>query len=296
MPTLVENYIIDFNSGKRFKSPAVGLVIDKRIDPQAVNALAKEFANASKEVREDIAKLLVNIAFQLSDFYPNEIVIEDSKIIEILVNQGFAKNDLAMSKLVDILRTVCTEESLQKHNKKFAIEIEKTPNDSLFLLIAKAKTFEANVTIKRLSEDPTWKNDEYLKIAQAALGNIGTEDIYIKGARDASDANDGEALADALKLLGFIGTRRSLLTVASYMRTPVNEEGPRFKRSVRLRAIEALRYNFPSALALNPQLTNQKGYDAAEKFVTEKLGYVFEGPPPEFFTNQPFPVPMPPRQ
>jgi hypothetical protein len=297
MPTVVENYIKEFEAGKNFKSPAVGLIVNKRIDSQAVNALRKEFATASREVRVDIANLFVNIGFQLSDLYPQEVVIQDSKIIEILVTEGFAKNDLAMSNIVDVLRVVCTEESLQKQNKKLAVELEKSPNDSLFLLIAKAKTIEANSTINRLIENPRWQKDQYVNIAQAALGDTEIENSYIKRARDASDANNGQALADALKLLGFIGTRRSLLTIASYLRTPVNVQRARFNRSVRLNALDALHYNFPAAIVLSSDMISyQKDYDAAEKFVTEKLGYVFEGPSPEFFTNQPFPVPMPPRQ
>jgi hypothetical protein len=272
-------------------------VNNKKIDSQALNALRKELATAQPEVRENIANLLANIGFQLSDLYPQEVIIEDTKIIEILATEGFAKDDRGTSKSIDILRFNCTEEALRIQNPKFVAQLEKSPSYSLFLLVAKAKAIEANATIKRLINDPRWEKDEDFNVAQAALGNTEVEDIFIKNARKASDAKKGEELAEALRLLGLIGTRRSMLAIASYVRTPVNEERPRFKRSVRLKALDALRYNFPAALVLSgDSISSQKDYDAAEKFITEKLGYVFKGPPPAFFTNQPFPIPMPPRQ
>jgi hypothetical protein len=297
MPTVAENYIAEFEAGKRFSYPATGLVSNKKMDASAVEILRKKLPISTPQVREDIVQLLADVGFQLSEQHSSRVVIDDPKIIAILANEAFTKHDVGMYASVDILRSKCTEESLRLHNRNYVEALEKLPSGSLLLLIAKAKALEANITIKRLIDDPSWKNEQYLKIAQAALGDTVVEDIFIKKAKDASEANKGQELAEALRLLGLIGTRRSLLTVASYMRTPVNEERPRFKRSVRLKAIEALKYNYPGALVLNYQgIDSQKDYDAAEKFITEKLGYVFEGPPPAFFTNQPFPVPMPPRQ
>jgi hypothetical protein len=51
MPAVVENYIKDFEAGKSFRSPAKGLVNNKKIDSQALNALRKELATAQPEVR-----------------------------------------------------------------------------------------------------------------------------------------------------------------------------------------------------------------------------------------------------
>jgi hypothetical protein len=298
MPTVVENYITEFEAEKRFRAPALGLVSNKKLDPTAAIELRKKMLTASPQVRENLVKLLEDVGFQLDELYPpSKVVIRDSNIIEILATEGFTKDDIGMSTSANVLRIRCEEESLRKHNKQFAIALEKSPSGTLFLLVAKAKALEANATIKRFADDAEWKDEEEFKVAQAALGDTRVEDNFIKDALTASNAKDGTALADALRKLGLIGTRRSLLTIASYMRTPLNVERTRFARSVRLNAIAALKYNFPAALVLNDEgVTSQKDYDAAEKFVTQKLGYVFEGPAPEFFTNQPFPVPMPPRK
>lgn len=280
------DYIELFRNNKNYSGNPVSIVIDYKIDANALLVLRKGLASENSETRVKIVNLLKDIDDQTVQKPTN--VLKTEQIIEILSVEGLSKYDAARNASINILINWCTQEMLEKYNKYYAKTLETAPGESLFLLIAKAKTIQAKTTVNNLLKTERWKSDPYAEIAAAALGDTKIEDKYIAMAHKATD---GENLADALSNLKSIGTRRSLQVVASFLRSPF-VSGP-LKISLRMNALEALSYNFLNEPVLRSyNINSQDDYLAAEKFCEETLGVRFEGPLPPFYVDTPLPTPL----
>lgn len=215
--------------------------------------------------------------------------MKDPSIIETLATEGIIKNDSASDNAIRLLLNNCTQETLEKYNKNYVEILKKSPSEDLFLLIAKAKTMEAKPIVEELLKTEKWKDNTSAEIAAAALGNKKIEDEYIGFAKDATT---GDELRNALGLLKYIGTRRSLQTAASFLRSPL-VIGP-LKVSLRLKAIEALFFNNYDKDFLNSGgIHTQEDYARVEQFAADTLDVHFEGPLPPFYRDRPLPMPLP---
>jgi hypothetical protein len=278
--------------------------------------LTKELAAGTPKVRENIVRLLEKIGLDLDLPVPNKFpIIRDRSVIRSLLVEGFAKDDSASSAAAGILRHRCKPSDLAAFNDIYIESLRQANGDYLYLA-AKAKTMQAAPFVDNLARLPEWQAHEngftIVKIAQAALGNTVVEDEFIRATYDAEQnappaprnrfydagaAKDGRAVAERLSSLGLIGTRRSLLVVCTYLRSPLKTYVPNIKeRSIRYDALDALRYNFPDERVLY-RPTKSAEWAEAELFCSQNLGAVFEGPTPDLPPDRLYPrhSPSPPQ-
>ncbi len=305
MAKTAQDYIDAFRRGEDFSRPVEGLVRNYQVNRVALPVLTKELAAGTPEVREKLVRLLEEMALEANVPAPGKLpVIQDPAIIKALLTEGLAKDDAASDAVV---RTLCNEArpaDLAKYHDVYMKILAGPQATSVLYLVAKAKVLQARGLVEKMAASPEFKDLEGVKIAQAALGNTSVEDTFIAAAREAEkkappapknrfydvgDARDGEALVEQLKLLGMIGTRRSLLAVCSYARSPLKTYLPDYwERSVRKDAFRAIAYNFPDERVLT-NTNESKDYAAAERFCTEHLGATFEGPTPDLPRDMAYP-------
>lgn len=302
VPKKARDYVVEFRRGAGFDSnePLSGLVVNRRIEKSELALLRRELDAGVPEVRQNIVKLLEKIGLALDPAPPGKIsIIRDHSIIRTLLTEGFAKDDAAASTAAVILRERCAPADLAAFSDLYVKSLKQQKGDYLYLA-AKAKSMQARLFVEDMAKSPAWtkypERVEVVRIAQAALGNSAVENEFIEATLDAEmnapaaptnpffsvgAAKDGSNVAAQLGLLGFIGTKRSLLSVCKYLRSPLKSYVPNVsERSIRYDALDAIRYNFPDELVLyNPTTLGE--WAAAERFCTENIGAVFEGPTPD---------------
>jgi len=277
----------------------------------AMSPLTKELATGSADVRVNIVGRLEKLGLEMNAPAPDKFaVIRDHSITRALVVDGFAKDDAAADRAAQILIDHCTPSDLAAFSQIYTASLRQSKGDYL-QIAAKAKTVEARRFVEKMALQAKWRDEperrHAIRLAQAALGNTRIENEFIDAAvqaeRSAPPAprnrfynvgatRDGTELAKRLEPLGRIGTRRSLLAVCSYLRSPLKSYVPDVsERSVRYAALDALLYNYPDERILHgPQ--DLAGWSAAEQFCTRKLGAVFNGPTPDLPPDQPYPTRM----
>ena len=305
MVKTAQNYIDAFRRGEDFSRPVEGLVRNYQVNKVALSVLTKELATGTPEVREKLVRLLEEMALEANAPDPTKFpVVQDPSIIKALLTEGFAKDDAGMDAAEMVLRHEVRPTDLAKYQDIYIKILGGPQAISVLYLVAKAKVLQARNLVEKMAASPQFQDRQSVRIAQAALGNTTVEDTFIAATREAEknappapknrfydvgDAKDGKALVEQLKLLGMIGTRRSLLVACSYARSPLKTYLPdHWERSVRLDALGAIAYNFPDARVL-VGIDNLQGYAAAERFCTEHLGSVFEGPTPNLPGDMAYP-------
>jgi hypothetical protein len=310
---LAQRYIIQFRGGVNFNSsdPVSNFVVGGRIDKVALSMLAKELAQGTEPVRVNVVKLLEQIGLALDTPRDDKFrIIRDHDVMRILIVEGVAKRDAAKEEALDILRHSCKPSDLAAFHDIYLKSLEQPKGEYLFLA-AKAKTTRARPWVDRIATLPAYRENpdilEVARFAQAALGNTAVEDEYINALHEAQKnippapknryydegpAFDGSEVAKRFDALGMIGTRRSLLVACSYLRSTLKSYVPTVSETpVRFAALDAIRYNFPDERVLfEPQNVTQ--WAAAERFCTEHLGAVFDGPTPDLPRHQIFPTRM----
>lgn len=297
MAKTAQDYIDAFRKGEWFSRPTVGLVNHYQVNRAALSVLTKELAMGGSEVREKIVELLVEMALEANVPDPKKFsTIQDKSIIKILLTEGFSKDDLGQGAAEMALRKNVKPADLAAYQDTLIKILAGPDGPAVLYLVAKAKILQAKPLVEKLAALPDFKDEQSVRIAQAALGNIAVEDTFIVAAREAEknappapknrfydvgDAKDGEALVEQLELLGMIGTRRSLQAACSYARSPFKTYLPNhWERSVRRDAFKAVAYNFPEERLL-VDINSLEDYAAAERFCTQHVGAVFEGPTPD---------------
>jgi hypothetical protein len=309
--TTAQQYITQFRSGVAFNSsqPVSGLVIGGRIDKATLSMLAKELAQGPTPVRSSIVALLEQVGLALDPPRDDKFrIIRNHGVIRTLIVEGFAKPDAARLAAANMLRKRCTPSDLAAFNDVYVKSLEQSTGQYLYLA-GKAKTTQARPFVDRIAALPAYReNPDFLDIAritQAALGNTAIEDEYINALREAQKnmppapknqyydegpALDGSAVAKRFEPLGLIGTRRSLLVACSFLRSPLKSYVPTVSEApVRFAALDAIRYNFPDERVLF-EPSNVTEWAAAERFCTEHLGAVFDGPTPDLPRHTIFPT------
>jgi hypothetical protein len=289
MSKSAEEYIAAFKRGENFSPPAKGVFVNGRPDASAVKVLGDELPNANPNVRENIVKLLAEMARSSDPLTPQGAdVIRHQPILDLLAGPGLARPDLGREAAMESLRKYALPRDLARFESQFTNALAEEPTAEAFLLVAKAKSYKAKELIERLIKLPRWQEMDAAKIALAALGSKEDEDKFIIAATAAA-AKDGPAFAEAILPLKLMGTPRSLKFIAEHLRTPlmidIPGHGPgRSVKTARLNVLEALVYNFPDQSVLYPNNINQDSdYRNAERFCTETLGVVYKDPPPPFF-------------
>ncbi len=287
MPRETASRIIEhFRNNQSTHRETDNLVKNGNIDEEALFILREGLARENQEVREKIIDLLKQL-----DKHTNQGTsgtLSNDSIIRALATEGISKDDTASDKAIGILIARCTQKTLEKHNNNYIEALKERPGTYLFLIIAKAKPNKAKPVISELIKTEKWKNNTYAEIAAAALGDKIIEGKYIDAAKNATT---GEQLKSAINNLKYIGTRSSLQTVATFLRTPL-VVGP-LKTSLRLEAIKALRFNYLEEDFLDPwEIESQDDYARVEKFAADVLDVHFSGPLPPFYKDTPLPTPL----
>lgn len=294
-------FIADFRRGEDFHSdsPVAGLISDRRVGHSTLSVLTIELAVGTPQNRLKVVKLLEKIGLELDLPVPAKFpIIRDHAIIRALAVEGFAKDDGVADEAASILRRQCLPSDLAAISNVYIGSLEQSDGDYLYL-VAKAKVTQALPYVERMAQSPEWNEDkedfQIVRIAQAALGNLVVEDAFIQDTIDAAksppaapknrfydvgDAKDGAEIASRLQLLGYIGTKRSLGITCGFLRSPIKSYVRNVReRSIRYDAIDAIRYNFPDErLLYHPRTTAE--WAAAERFCTDNLGVIFDGPTP----------------
>jgi hypothetical protein len=304
MSRTAESYIEAFKRGEKFTEPSEGLVSGGKITFQAVEVLGKALAVEGNDVREQIVALLWDVSKRTNPEHPYEL--RDPEIIALFAGPGLAKPDFAKGNAMGGLLHVMPAQ-LKRYGEAITRALEAEPEENAFLLVAHAKVFQA----KEIVERSAWDSTSFVKearIARAALGNTEVEDEILKEVRRMEEAGDVEALILGTYPLGMrypldtlarIGTRRSLITLAKFMRSPLEREVGHMGmglESIRLYVMDALKIAFPNQadkLLSRYYVESDADYRAVEDFCVRELGVSYEGMPrPEFLTEIAAPTPI----
>jgi hypothetical protein len=316
-----QDYLTFFRQGgEHYDSPPTGLMNGSRPNPAAMKALGAALLTDNEEVRTKIIRLL-----REASYLDNRYELRQPEIIALLVGPGFARPDSARSDAMGLLLRYASASTLARHGAALLKELQQRPDETLFLLIAKAKPKGAWQEVQRLSALPEWSlsgsRGETLRIARAALGDTQLEDEYLDALKRANSRaleegampRSPEFFAPASPLEGkpvilgvgeqglwshlgppmYIGTRRSLQAVCRYLRSPLIIHIPGLEdRSIRLTVMQILSSAFPEQRdLLDPSnVLSDADYLRAEAFCERATGVRYDDlPRPEFFTSRPYP-------
>ncbi|ELX08978.1 hypothetical protein Jab_2c10360 [Janthinobacterium sp. HH01] len=309
-----QSYIAAFRSGENFNpnDSVSGILINHSVSSASLTLVTKELTVGTKEVRVNIVQLLEKLGLEMDTPAPNKLpIIREHAVIRALLIGGFAKDDAAASLAATILTDRCKPSDLAAFGNIYTTSLQQS-NGAYLYVAAKAKTTEARQAVEKMALQPKWRDEpelrEAVRIAQAALGNTQIEDEFINAVIQAEKsappapsnrfynvgaAKDGTELAKRLEPLGLIGTRRSLLVVCNYLRSPLKSYVPNVsEKSVRYAALSALLYNFPDERVLT-EPRDLADWSATEQFCVKNLGAVFDGPTPDIPPDQAYPTMMP---
>lgn len=295
MSKSAEEYVAAFKRGESFVAPSKGVFANGQPDESALQVLDKELATGSPNVRENIVRLLVDMARATDPLTKQGAdVVRHPRVLEILSTAGLAKPDLGREAAMESLRKLAKQQDLARFETQYTNALAEEPTSEAFLLIAKAKSQKAKELIERLIKLGKWQEMEEAKIARAALGSKEDEDQFLAAAA-AAEAQGGEQFAHAIGPLALMGTPRSLRFIAARLRSPLTIDIPghgpgRSIKSVRLNVLDALLYNFPDQPVLYPNNINRDDdYRNAERFCADTFGVTYKDPPPPFlkFANVP---------
>lgn len=316
MHKTARQFISEFRGGADFdaNSSIAGIIRNHQVDNGNLYILKEELAAGTPQVRENIVKLMERIGLELDSPSPDKFpVIRNRAVIKALLIEGFAKDDAASDVAATVLRERCLPSDLAAFGDIYLKSLQGQNGEYLYL-VAKAKTSAARPYVDVLARSEKWQRHEetlrVIRIVQAALGNTEIEDEFIEATAEAErkappapanrfydvgSAKDGKQIAASLATLGLIGTRRSLLTVCAYLRSPMKTYVPNHReRSIRYDALDALRYNYPDERLLYRPTTLDE-WAAAEAFCTRTVGAVFDGPTPDIPPDHVYPAGVSPR-
>src|SRR5262245_32194793 len=186
MSTSAQDYIDAFRRGEDFAPPAKNVFANGQPDESAVKLLGEALAKESPNVRENIVKLLVDMARQTDPLTAKGAdVVRHRRIIEVLAGSGLAQADLGRDAAMEALRKLVTQPDLSRVGEQITMALDKAPTEDAFLLVAKAKPPAAKATVERLIALPRWQNVQAARVANAALGSTASEEPFLRAAADA---------------------------------------------------------------------------------------------------------------
>lgn len=308
MKTDIKTILEQYRSGSHVsRTDSISAIVsNSRVDLGALALVAKDLREADSDVRRELIYYLVEVGQHIDQPAPGkERLLRESSILRVLLTDGFAKNDSASTVAETLLLEASTAGDLASHRGIILNYLKKQRSD-IVMLAAKAKILEARPHLELMIKQKDLDADEKvsLQVALAALGDTKIEEKYLaalekadKGAPpapqnqyyDIGTAKDGSRAAELVKTLGYIGTKRALLVICSYLRSNLKSyKADISEKSVRIDAVAALRYNFPDEIALRPPRKREE-WEAVEKFCAARLGATFIGPTPEMAGDFPYP-------
>lgn len=285
--TTAREAIDGFLAGEDWYGDTAPFLRDGRLDPEALALLAAALRSASGDAREAVAEALVEAA-QAADplFHEGGLVIRDPGAIAALVSGAPAARDGAKEVCYSALLKCVPGALLAPHEDALVAELERHADATLLLVVARLKTDRARPAIDRLlsGPDPSWRQLREGKAALAAYGDRLTE---LAAVIPFVEAQDPVVKSDLAYLLGWMGTPHCLVTLAAALRTPLIHDFGYVRRSCRVEVVAGLRLSFPDEPALfESRFTSDDAYEAAERFVTAKLGVTFPQPRPPFLWKE----------
>jgi HEAT repeat protein len=291
---LAQEQIDRFRAGQAFSGDVQAYLVAGQPDPGALNVFAEALDQEPEAVRVEVANLLISLGRQVDPLKASGgHLIRNPRIIHLLAQKGLSRVGQARDECLGVLVRSAPGALLRDDGPALTETLERFPDNSSLLLVAKAKPEAALPVVKELARSPRWAKSENVPIALAALGEKTVEEKFV---RDFLTTHDPSQKAKLAKSLGYIGTETALRALASQMRTDLVVEMPRVsRRSVRLDILAALSYNFPDKPFLwDNAILDDSGYARVEQFCEETFGTKWQTPRPPFLTIQGFPS-EPPR-
>jgi len=288
--TQAETVLDRLRRGERFRPPAPAL-FPGGLAEKDLDLFAAALETDPAPVREQIVRLLADYAYRSDPlFRSGGQIFRDERIIAILAGQGLAQPGVARDAALEALQTYVAAGLLQPHAATLTANLQRFPDTTALLLIAKVKPAEATTLVTRLLATSHWSKEEATRVAAAALGDRGIEKQFTD---QFVAAQDGEEKSRLAKTLGWIGTPGALAALAGQMRTDAFFEVPMsFRRSVRLDIMAALSYNFPDLVLLyENSVRTDADYARVEQFCEERFATRWDRPRPPFLTILGYPIP-----
>jgi len=293
--TQAELHIERFRRGERFQPPARAFLTGGGVPQEELNVLAYALRTESAPVREEIVRLLADAGYRSDPLFASGgQVIRHPGIIYVLVEYGLAQPDPGRDAALETLQTYVPPDLLAPYGPQLTGDLERTPDSTAFLVIAKGKPPVAVPVVRKLLLMPRWAKQQEARVAAAALGDKGIEKDFVEMFLGAQEAKEKAKLA---RVLGWIGTEDALRALAGQMRTDLIFEVPRaFRRSVRLDIMAALGYNFPALTFLyENSIRNDQDYARVEQFCEQRFQVQWDRPRPPYLKIQGYPIPAPAR-
>ena len=288
-----EKLLEEFRRGAEFSGKAGQLASNGRADRRSISVLAEALRKEPANVREQVVKVLVQLGRETDPLSQSGgQLIRDKEIVKALVSDGLAKTDAARDIALQALQWSVPGGLLEEFGGSLTESLKAAPDETLLLVIAKAKPMWARAVIERLMQHPRWSRAEETRIAKAALGDTALEKEFNQAFLGAEEPREKARLA---QVLGFIGTRAALSTLASEMRTPLVIEMPGvYFKSVRVDIVAALSYNYPElAFLWDNAIQDDSGYEKVERFCEETFGTSWKRSRPPYLTIQGLPSDIP---
>jgi hypothetical protein len=264
---------------------------DHGLAPAAVDVFDESLRAPAEPGRAKMAELLIDAARRADPLYAQGgNLIRDERAVDLLAGPCLLRRDGARVDCLDALLASVPAPLLHQRGALLVESLKRFPDETAFLLVAKAKPEQGAEVVDALARSAEWTDTVAAQIARAALGDRDVERRFVEEFVRESDPRQKEQRA---RWLGYIGTPAAQRTLASEMRSPLVFENPNvLRRSVRLALLEALRQSFavePSLL--ETQIEDDEGYARAERFLERALGVTFESPRPPFLKIEGFPAP-----
>jgi hypothetical protein len=292
----IRELVEKIRAGRTFYGNDVDVLLapNGRLEPATVALLAKGLAEAGSDPRQELALALV-LSAQRADPLRNQgrEAILDQGVVDALAGPGISKTDPAKETCLWALVQSAPPRLVALRGAELLASLKAHPDPTTALAVAKAKPAGALETIDRImKETKVYRESVEFQAARAAVGDSEAEGKYIREFRETSSPKTKTALA---RRLGLIGTPAALKALGEALRSPLIEVGDLRRRSVRVDVLDALRLSFPERTELIWQAyKDDRGYDAAEKFVAETLKVTWPEPRPPFFTQYVAPQPSAP--
>lgn len=262
---------------------------DGALAPGALDLLVRSLRDAEDDPRAEVARALIAAARKADPLATRGgEAIRDARVIAALVDPGLARADGAKELCLEALLRSVPPALLAPHGPALIASLRAGPDPTVAIVVAKAKPPGGRAAIDAAAAaDVTFAATPEVDLARAALGDAARERALIEAFEAAAEPS---AKREQARALGLVATPAALQALGRAVRTPLVDASLSRRRSVRLDVLDALRLTYPAEPALfGHTITDDAGYEAAERFVQDTLGVTFTAPRPPFLTEQGLP-------
>ncbi len=272
--------------GAPFQGDVRPFLAEGALEPGALALLVRSLGALEDDPRAEVARALIAAARAADPLAARGgEALRDARVIAALVDPGLRRADGAKELCLDALLRSTPPALLAPHGAALAASLRDAPDPTVALVLAKAKP-EGGLAVLEAAcgADETFAAAPEVELARAGLGDVARERALVERFEATDDAARKRELARAL---GLVATRPALAALGRALRTPLVEDRPSVRRSVRLDVLEALRLTYPDEPALfGHTIRDDAGYEAAERLAQDALGVTFTAPRPPFLTEE----------